>query len=380
MAAGLQHPHIARVLDSGAAQLPPPFPAICHYACLELMPEGDLADLLRELSFLPLEDALGILDAVSDAIEYAHTEGILHRGLKPSSIVFGHNRFPFVSDFAFAARSSDPDRRIFVGAPDFLAPEQWEDATITAGTDQYSLAALAYLILTGSPPFRGQHDPDMRRANFWRGPAPAHEDAGRKGNTGIPSAISGVLARALAPDPASRYPSIRDFFLNLKRAGGQAVAAQDGPPRIFISYQRNTSSGWAVLFSRELEQKHGITAFVDTQRLDSAVRFPLRLTKAIQDCDVFVCLLSDKTLDSQWVREEIRMAWESKKPMVPILQESYEPPTATERLDVPVETLISFEGVHLLDRRNVYVDDAIARLARIVQQSVSQTRAASSPQ
>jgi hypothetical protein len=228
-------------------------------------------------------------------------------------------------------------------------------------------------MLAGSPPFRGQQDPDFRHANFLRGPVPVHEEAALKKNDSVPPAVSDVLSRGLSLEPPSRYPSIREFFLHLKRAAG-GTAVHIGPPRVFISYQRDTSAGWAVLFSRELEQKHGISAFVDTQRLDGALRFPVKLSRAIKECDVFICLLSDKTLHSQWVREEIRLAWESNKPMVPIFQESYEQPAATEKLEEPIETLISFDGVHLLDRRNIYVDDAITRLAKIVEQSVQQAR------
>jgi serine/threonine protein kinase len=336
------------------------------------MAEGSLAGRLRERTVLPLDEAIAILDGVSDALEYAHTQGVIHRGLKPSSLLFGHNGFVFVSDFAFAARSNDPDRRMFLGAPDFLAPEQWGEGVVTAAADQYSLAALTYLMLAGSPPFRGQQDPDIRGTNYSRGPAPVHEQAARKNNGRISPAVSEVLSRGLSVAPASRYPSIREFFLQLKRASGQGTAVHPGPPRVFISYQRDTSAGWAVLFSRELEQKHGISAFVDTQRLDSAIRFPVKLTRAIKECDVFVCLLSDKTLHSQWVREEIKLAWENNKPMVPVFQESYEQPAASEKLEEPIETLISFDGVHLSDRRNIYVDDAITKLAKIVEQSVQQ--------
>jgi serine/threonine protein kinase len=372
MAAELQHPHIVRVLDSGAAQLFSPSPTTCNYVCLELLPEGDLADRLRERGYLPLDETLGILDGVSDALEYAHDLGIVHRGLKPSSILFGHNGFTFLSDFAFATRSTDR-RRMLVGAPDFLAPEQWEGAAITAAVDQYSLSALAYLMLTGSPPLRGQQDPDIRAANRLRGPGAVHEEAARQGNSNVPSAVSDVVRRALSPDPVSRYPSIREFFLHLKRASGQRASPRDGPPRIFISYQRDASAGWAVLFSRELEQKHGITAFVDTQRVDNAVQLPVKLSRAIKDCDIFVCFLSDKTLNSLWVREEIRLAWENNKPMVPVFQENFEPPLA-EQLDGHIGALISFEGVHLLDRRNIYVDYAITRLAEIIKKSVDQIR------
>jgi hypothetical protein len=224
-------------------------------------------------------------------------------------------------------------------------------------------------MLTGAPPLRGQQDPDIRCANFLRGPLPVHEEAARKGNLDVPTPVSDVLATALSPDPTKRYPSIRKFFTELSRAAGSGTDGPGTRRSVFISYQRDSSAGWAVLFSRELEQKHGISTFVDTERSDGAVRFPARLSRAIKDCDVFVCLLSDKTLNSQWVREEIRLAWESGKPMIPVFQESYEHPQQPE-LGGHVEALISFEGVHLLDRRNIYVDDAISKVARIVEQSV----------
>jgi hypothetical protein len=78
-----------------------------------------------------------------------------------------------------------------------------------------------------------------------------------------------------------------------------------------------------VLFARELRDKHRILAFVDTQMVDSAVRFPAKVRAAVKDCDVFVCLLDEGTLSSEWVQEEIKTAWEAGKPMIPVFQESF---------------------------------------------------------
>jgi serine/threonine protein kinase len=161
---------------------------------LELMAAGSRGGRLRDRGVLPIEEAIGILDDASDALEYAHSQGVIHRGLKPSSLLFGHNGFVYVSDFAFGARSSDLDRRTFPGAPDFLAPEQWESGAVTAAADQYSLAALAYLMLAGSPPFRGQQDSDIRHANFSRGPAPVHQEAARKNNGHFTGSFRGSVA------------------------------------------------------------------------------------------------------------------------------------------------------------------------------------------
>jgi serine/threonine protein kinase len=263
--------------------------------------------------------------------------------------MFDREGEPYVTDFAMAHRVDDSAKPVFFGSPEFLAPELWEGAVPTPLADQYALAVLTYLLIAGSLPFEGQIDPKVRERNFMRGPVPAHEEAARAARPGVSPRVSEVLKRALSVDPLSRYSSVREFFLALQYSVSATKARSDGQARIFISYQRDSSAGWAVHFASELGRKHQIAAFVDTQRMDSVVRFPARLKKAIEDCDVFVCLVSGNTLQSKWVQEEIRMAWENDKPMVPVFQESYSPPDPSERLEPHIESLINYDGVKLLD-------------------------------
>jgi hypothetical protein len=171
--------------------------------------------------------------------------------------------------------------------------------------------------------------------------------------------MSNVLQRALSVEPANRYTSVREFFLALQHALSDTTSRSDGPGRIFISYQRDSSSGWAVHFASELRRKHQLSAFVDTQQMESAVLFPARLKRAIEECDVFVCLVSGSTLQSKRVQEEVRLAWENDKPMVPIFQESYCPPSSSEKVAPHIEALINYDGVKLLDLQNLYVESAI---------------------
>jgi hypothetical protein len=126
-----------------------------------------------------------------------------------------------------------------------------------------------------------------------------------------------------------------------------------------------------MLFERELKQNHGISAYIDTQRRDSAVQFPERLREAIRNCDVFVCILAPTTLASEWVREEIRVAWEAAKPMVPVCQEAFVFPDSAHEVEAHIRALLNYECVHLLDRRNIHVDHTISDLARMVQASVA---------
>jgi hypothetical protein len=139
-------------------------------------------------------------------------------------------------------------------------------------------------------------------------------------------------------------------------------------PQVFVSYKREFSSSVAQLIC-EMLARHNIDAFVDTRQLDIAGPFPDRLKRAIEECDVFLCLLGTDpksnrtTLDSDWVQKEIEHACSLNKPMIPIFQETYHP--ITSQLSPAAEILLRHDGIRLLDIQNIYVDTAIADIARM---------------
>jgi serine/threonine protein kinase len=370
IAAILDHPHICKIFDTretevevnGKLQLVP-------YLCMNLMAGGNLIDRLKQKPAPNVALVLMWVKALAGALNSAHEEGFIHGGLKPSCIVFDNHENPYLTDFASAKKQGESSPNVVLGAPAFLSPEQWDGKEASVATDVYSLAALVYLMVTGSRPYEGQADPEVRRSNYARGLIPAHEEAARNDRQEVPQALSKVLSKALSVNSGARYPSIQDFYEAFEQATRADLAKATANPQVFLSYRRQSSAGWAVFFSRELREKHRIFAFVDTQRRDSARRFPEKLARAVADCDIFICLLAGDTLESAWVREEIRLAFENNKPMIPVFQESY------QAKDMPVETyieaLLSFDGVHLLDRRNIHVDHTIADLADIIHQTVS---------
>jgi len=107
-----------------------------------------------------------------------------------------------------------------------------------------------------------------------------------------------------------------------------------------------------------LRDKHQIKAFVDSRRFDGAVRFPEKIERAVRECEVFVCLLSSTTLKSRWVREEIRVAHEAQRPMIPIFQESFKRHASLPD-DPAVHALMQYDGLELLDRRNIHIHHTI---------------------
>lgn len=138
--------------------------------------------------------------------------------------------------------------------------------------------------------------------------------------------------------------------------------------RAFISYRRADSAALATLMAVTLKNEYDIDAFVDTRNTDGGGPFPDRLRRAIETTDVFVCLLSATTLDSDWVRKEIDHAVTHHKTMIPVLQERYAAPDPVP--NAAVERLLQSDGIQILDVRNVYVDQAIEELATMIKKSV----------
>jgi len=131
----------------------------------------------------------------------------------------------------------------------------------------------------------------------------------------------------------------------------------------FISYRRKPSASLAQLVQEKLKNQHTIDAYVDTTRTDSTrVQFPERLMQAIADAPVFICLLGEGTLESEWVHKEIQRAYELGKHCIPVFQESYVPPTVE---DSAVDYLLAFDGVHIFDVKAVFMDESIGQIAAL---------------
>ncbi len=363
-ASRLQHPHVCPLLDHGVMQIEWGGRVLdAPYVSHALLTGGSLGERMAAHDPAPTADVTRWLCQIGQALAHAHRRDVVHGDLKPNSIGFDQEGNAYLMDFALATTEADQQAPLF-GAPAYMAPELWEGQPPDAASDQFALAALAYALFTGVRPFGGHEDPKLRARNFRRGAPPVHEEARHAGREDLPRALSPVVARALAVDARTRYASVDEFVQALERALRTGARSGDAPS-IFVSYQHEASAGWAVLLARELKERHKIGAFVDTQRLDAAVQFPEKLARAIERCDVFVCLLAAGTLDSRWVREEIRLAHSFGKPMLPVFQESFAA-VEPESLDVAVRALLQFDGVHLLDRRNIHVDHTIDDLARLV--------------
>ena len=219
--AGLAHPHILPLHDSGIAD------GLAYYV-MPFIEGGTLRDHLSEKGRLPLEEALRIVRGVADALAFAHGRGIIHRDIKPENVLLqgGH---ALVADFGIArALSLAGDVALtqtgmVVGTPSYMSPEQTVgDANVDARTDIYSLACLLFEALSGSPPFRGGTSVDVARRRLTEAAPRLRTSA-----SDVPAPIDEAVAKALARDPKERFSTAEEFAAALN-APVAAGAARDG--------------------------------------------------------------------------------------------------------------------------------------------------------
>ena len=210
IAAGLRHPQIVPLYESGEAQ------GFLYY----VMPyvEGEpLRDRLNRDKHLPLEDAVRITLDVADALSYAHRHDVVHRDIKPENILLesGH---AVVADFgiARAITAAGGDRLtetgIAVGTPAYMSPEQATGAQeVDARSDVYSLACVLFEMLCGDPPFAGSSAQGIlsRKAVDT---APSVHSVRRT----VPEVVEQALTRALATVPADRFATAQAFAVALQ--------------------------------------------------------------------------------------------------------------------------------------------------------------------
>lgn len=224
VSARLTHPHILPLHDSGKA-------AGFLYYVMPYVEGESLRDLLTREGRLPLDTALRIIREVGDALTYAHGHGVIHRDIKPENILLesGH---AVVADFGIARAigSAGGDRvtgtGIVLGTPAYMSPEQVAGSDDLDGrTDLYSLGCMLYEMLAGQPPFTGPTAESVVRQHLAAEP-PRLTTVRPE----LPNGVAAVLARALAKNPADRYPSPAEFGTALERAGldGSATAASPG--------------------------------------------------------------------------------------------------------------------------------------------------------
>ncbi len=216
--AGLQHPHILGLIDSGQMD------GTAFY----VMPfiEGEsLRDRLQREKQLPIADAVRVAAEVAAALDYAHRHGVIHRDIKPENILL-HDGQALVADFGIALAVSTAggtrmtETGMSLGTPHYMSPEQaMGEREITARSDVYALGAVTYEMLTGDPPFTGSTAQAIVAKVMTEKPAPPS----RLRDT-VPVAVEDAVLTALQKLPADRFASAAEFSAALDgRSDGRTV-------------------------------------------------------------------------------------------------------------------------------------------------------------
>jgi eukaryotic-like serine/threonine-protein kinase len=376
----LRHPNICSVYEYGEIELPTGARSRTLYVCMQFLEGESLSRRVDRKESCTIEQVGTWLERLCDALAYAHRRNVFHGGVKPSAVVFDVDGNPYLTDFAIVTTPDAGEDRTLLGSPLFLAPEQLDNGETTAASDQYSLAVLTYLLVTGELPYVGQQDPHVRRRNFLRGAEPAHEMAAKNGRPSVPARVSTILSKALSLRPEDRYAAVTEFGTEFRNALTAVEPIPSRPPSVFISYQRVPSAAWALLIRDRIKQRCGFDVFVDSIRRDTAGKFPARLERQIGRCDVFVCILAETTLESAWVKREVELAYLGKKPMIPVFQETYSDPPDLTTLEPHLQELITYEGVKLLDQQNLYADAALDDLISRIKQYIGPDRSKDQPE
>jgi len=207
LAGALQHPNITLIYDFGIEDGTPFF-------VQEFLSGQDLDELL-ERSRPTLEGCLGILMQVCAGLDFAHSRGIVHRDIKPANIRVLEDGTVKIMDFGIA-KSLQTDSRltqtgVALGTAGYLAPEQLSGKPIDARTDLFSLAVMAYELITGQRPFVGNNLSNVIYKILNAEPAPPAQL-----NADCPPRLERAVLRALSKDPAKRFASVREFAQELK--------------------------------------------------------------------------------------------------------------------------------------------------------------------
>ncbi len=231
-AAAVDDPHIIPVYEAGEA-------GGVLYIAMRLVVGGDLRGVLAREGALSPGRAAGFISPAASALDAAHRAGLVHRDVKPANILVDARpdrpEHVYLSDFGVSKTTSASlsltGTGVFLGTPDYSAPEQVQGRAVDGRADQYALACVAFQLLAGAAPFERDQGMAVLFAHLSEPPP----SLGSR-RPGLPGAADRVLARGMAKEPQHRYGSCREFADALREALGlesyvasRAVAAPARP-------------------------------------------------------------------------------------------------------------------------------------------------------
>ncbi len=216
-AAGLNHPNIVAVYDTGE-ELDPSSQVSVPYIVMELVEGVTLRDVLRDGRKILPERALEFTAGVLDALDYSHRAGIIHRDIKPANVMLTPEGAVKVMDFGIARAIADTSATMtqtaaVIGTAQYLSPEQARGEKVDQRSDLYSVGCLLYELLVSEPPFKGDSPVSVAYQHVREAPVPpSHVDPE------VGADMDTVTLKALAKSADDRYQDAREMRADVLRA------------------------------------------------------------------------------------------------------------------------------------------------------------------
>ena len=207
----VDHPHVVPVIETGEQEGIP-------YLVQVFISGGSLEDRIKREGTLPLSETVRICTAVASGLDALHTEGLIHRDVKPANILLDEEGVPYIADFGLA---KDRDASILtkagqaLGSMDYMAPEQIRGEEVSAQSDVYALGCVMYECLAGKPPFADRQGMRILWAHLQE--EPPDPLAGRDD---VPADVGWALKQALEKEPEGRPPTATAYASMVRIAAG----------------------------------------------------------------------------------------------------------------------------------------------------------------
>ena len=218
----VHHDNVVRTIEIGEGE-----PGL-HFLATEWAAGELLERYARRKAPLPADEVVVIVDQIAEAVQAAHAAGIVHRDLKPDNVMYDPStRRVKLLDFGIAADTEmGAEERLtragfFVGTLLYVAPEALSGELVSPAADQWSLATIAYYLLSSCHPYAARTPREMFTKLLSQPPVPLGT---AKEGLRIAPGIESVVIRGLSRDPAKRYPSVREFAAALSAAVATAAA------------------------------------------------------------------------------------------------------------------------------------------------------------
>jgi serine/threonine-protein kinase len=221
-AAGLNHPNVVAVFDTGEQQIGE---HLVPYIVMEYVDGVTLQHMLTNGPRIMPERSLEITAGILAALDYAHRHGIVHRDIKPANIMINAHGDAKVMDFGIARAMSDAVTSVtassaVMGTAQYLSPEQAKGETVDARSDIYAAGCVMYELLTGRPPFTGETAVSIAYQHVNELPKPPSQV-----DSAISATLDAVVLHALAKHPSQRYQTAAEMRSDVERVmAGMPVA------------------------------------------------------------------------------------------------------------------------------------------------------------